>query len=138
MFPLCIAVCVCVGASVCVQKLFMGLQRVLAVINFSPSLFHCLHHHLGFSFCIYFCFYCMSSVYVCGSACVCVCACHVGVQYYYANYLFDISIEITMHLARLLCLRCVLLKQCLKLWKLNRNSMVCFWILFKISTFNMS
>lgn len=31
---------------------------------------------------------------------VCVCACHVGVQYYYANYLFDISIEITMHLAR--------------------------------------
>lgn len=77
-------------------------------------------------------------LYVCGSACVCVCACHFGVQYYYANYLFDISIEITMHLARLLCLRCVLLKQCLKLWKLNRNSMVCFWILFKISTFNMS
>jgi len=33
--------------------------------------------------------------------CVSDCACHVGVQYYYANYLFDISIEITMLLLRL-------------------------------------
>jgi len=83
-----------------VGKRFMGLQRVLAVINFSPYLLL----SLPFSLCAIFAFhFAFISACIVRHVCVCVsdCACHVGVQYYYANYLFDISIEITMLLLRL-------------------------------------